>query len=923
MCLAECNPARIAEVDAILHKVAHTESTEVELFSALCHKYQHVTHTNILRENLHFSIVAHQATRFFVANVPGTVQLSQSPTGPLYNVLDVLRDGVVLCRSVGVTPIDVADAGMARRYFAARDNIGRFVEACKSLLGDYAPPGIYFDGGEFHEGTKDDLIAHKLSVIAVHLYARGVAMSYPPPACVVYDSGYGMSGLKGSFPVVDPSFQIAMLRSELPGASRLNIIYRDYLCSISHPLEHPRPLVFSTCVLEGLVMMKHGAAWELAEAVMARYCQQWDGVKWSFRRPVILESPDSHESRPPSSADYRCQLMLETPNTLQNMTFLDPLNNAHRADSNQPDASPPTLTSAHTQPPGAAAFVQDGDEDDDNAQVLSGARSIPVAHGRRESAPYYNSLPRYGASTSQPQYSGGPSESIPMLRQPSDDVLGLTTGDAATVVQESTLSLSSTTLPSPESRSRRVNDSFGVQGRLPPRAASMQNFGRHMDPNISPTTLPPFVPPPVVAGRAGHVGQMYRSSSFTRHAPPTGPHALQRVPPLPGAGHDPVARGAQGTLRTFSRGRGGSSGSPSPSRTPQPTSLRVSSAALRQFPADMPGQFPALPQEQHLAEKDASFHSVPMISGMDDYTASPSVYSDGVDEPVSLMEFSVRHKDDSGREQTFRIAPSDQRSVVGRGAFGCVFHGVELSTLRSVAVKVIPLTASDSDLPASKIAEVTEEAALIASVSHENIVRCFGATVLDDRCLCLVMEFASGGTIKNLVERFAPLPHQVATRIVKEVTCALCAIHEAGLVHCDLKLENILLRDDGSVAIADFGCARAASVCEESAIVGTPQYMSPESINDPSTAFTTKRDVWALGCCAVTIFTGVLPWSHMRFESKIPMLFHIGNSHSERPFLDEVIATLPAVMRSIVVDCLEHDHNKRPDAAKLLPLLDL
>jgi hypothetical protein len=426
-----------------------------------------------------------------------------------------------------------------------------------------------------------------------------------------------------------------------------------------------------------------------------------------------------------------------------------------------------------------------------------------------------------------------------------------------------------------------------------------------------------------------------------------------------------------GSLRAISRtsmtNHHSGSGSPSPSsRTPrrdrdqdrvteEPTQLHRRGTSL-----------PAVPSvSQFDPHENSSFVSVGLdtqpspitpggcgvvhIEGDDDF--------DGVDSPLKMLEFAIRANGSSEPNKTFRIAPSDERSVIGRGAFGSVFHGIELATLRSVAVKVIPFTNDSFYSPPAahivpngaggtldgspssstfeglmrqateageQVTAVAEEADVLATIDHPNVVRCYGATVLDGRCLCLVLEYASGGTLKNLVERFSPVPDAVATRVVKEMVSALVAVHAAGLVHCDLKLENVLLRDDGSVAIADFGCARASCVGEEGSLVGTPQYMSPESISDPKAAFDPKRDIWALGCCAVTLFTGAMPWAHEQFESKIPLMFHVGNSSPETlPFTPDVIQQLPPVIRSVVLDCFCHDLARRPSAVKLLPLLDL
>src|SRR5262249_42334897 len=153
-----------------------------------------------------------------------------------------------------------------------------------------------------------------------------------------------------------------------------------------------------------------------------------------------------------------------------------------------------------------------------------------------------------------------------------------------------------------------------------------------------------------------------------------------------------------------------------------------------------------------------------------------------------------------------------------------------------------------------------QEYEVIARVRHPNIVRIFDLGVADDHAF-IAMEFLGAG---SLAERMtAALAPQTALAYVTQIGSALAAIHEAGILHRDLKPANIMFRDDGSLALIDFGLAKQvrlrAAITGTGQIFGTPYYMSPEQGHAEPTD--QRSDLYSLGCILYEMLTGERPFT--------------------------------------------------------------
>jgi serine/threonine-protein kinase len=187
-----------------------------------------------------------------------------------------------------------------------------------------------------------------------------------------------------------------------------------------------------------------------------------------------------------------------------------------------------------------------------------------------------------------------------------------------------------------------------------------------------------------------------------------------------------------------------------------------------------------------------------------------------------------------------------------------VYQAHDLQLQRPVAIKLLR---EDFTADPSFRSRFLQEARAAANLTHPNIVTVHDSGVANDRFF-FVMERVGGTDLKTVLRRRSPLPIDEAVMIMVQIAAGVGYAHRAGLVHCDLKPQNILVAPDGRVKITDFGIARALSTIDphESAeyVWGSPQYFAPEQAagGPPSPA----SDVYALGIILYEMVTGRLPF---------------------------------------------------------------
>ena len=197
---------------------------------------------------------------------------------------------------------------------------------------------------------------------------------------------------------------------------------------------------------------------------------------------------------------------------------------------------------------------------------------------------------------------------------------------------------------------------------------------------------------------------------------------------------------------------------------------------------------------------------------------------------------------------------------LGRGGMAIVYLVRERATGEERAVKVIHTKFADD---AEALARFDREARLVAQLEHPHIVATHAVRWIDGVGFGLVMDHVRGRTLKQILADRVPIPFDTATRILDDIASALGFAHEHGIVHRDVKPENIFVDDvSGNALLADFGIARSTQsetqLTLAGASLGTPTYMAPEQIDGGSVD--SRSDLYSLGLVGWELLTGRRPW---------------------------------------------------------------
>ncbi len=200
--------------------------------------------------------------------------------------------------------------------------------------------------------------------------------------------------------------------------------------------------------------------------------------------------------------------------------------------------------------------------------------------------------------------------------------------------------------------------------------------------------------------------------------------------------------------------------------------------------------------------------------------------------------------------------------VIGQGGMGVVYRAYQKSLKRTVAVKVLSGSLLEKGDEDDYISRFLREGRVLAALSHPGIVKVYESGELGDGSPYFIMEHVDGADLAQHLKSRGSIPAAEVLPLAVEITEALHAAHEAGIIHRDIKPANLLLSTDGHVKIADFGLARpldaqATSLTQSGTAAGTPFFSSPELRNGVPP--TVQSDLYALGVTLYQLLTGHLP----------------------------------------------------------------
>jgi hypothetical protein len=247
-------------------------------------------------------------------------------------------------------------------------------------------------------------------------------------------------------------------------------------------------------------------------------------------------------------------------------------------------------------------------------------------------------------------------------------------------------------------------------------------------------------------------------------------------------------------------------------------------------------------------------------------------------------------------------------SRLGAGGMAEVMLARDRVLGRMVALKLLaPGLADDPEF----VERFRREATAVASLNHANVVVVYDRGVADGQPF-IAMEYVAGRTLKQVIAESAPLAPEIAAEYARQVLGGLSAAHAAGIVHRDVKPQNIIVREDGTLKVADFGVARSADqtmLTQHGSVIGTAAYISPEQARGEA-AFAAS-DLYSVGVVLFEMLTGTLP-----FTGEAPLA--IANQHvaSPPPPVREVNAAIPARLARVVDRALSKEPAGRYSSAR-------
>ncbi|KAM7211030.1 Protein kinase-like domain containing protein [Rhypophila decipiens] len=241
----------------------------------------------------------------------------------------------------------------------------------------------------------------------------------------------------------------------------------------------------------------------------------------------------------------------------------------------------------------------------------------------------------------------------------------------------------------------------------------------------------------------------------------------------------------------------------------------------------------------------------------DDY---PATRQRAIQDANLMQEIAVKQCSEAGIE----TPPYKLTELIGKGSFGRVYKATAIKLQETVAVKVMSIEEGDSLAPGRNdtFAEILKEVTTLRILNDggaKNVNR-FIDCILVGHSMWVVTEYCAGGSVATLMRPTGFLPETWIIPVLREVAEALYWVHKHGIIHRDLKCANVLITEDGSVQLCDFGVAGIikSKVDKRSTITGTLQWMAPE-LFDNNVTYGNEVDIWAFGSMAYEAATGFPP----------------------------------------------------------------
>lgn len=207
-------------------------------------------------------------------------------------------------------------------------------------------------------------------------------------------------------------------------------------------------------------------------------------------------------------------------------------------------------------------------------------------------------------------------------------------------------------------------------------------------------------------------------------------------------------------------------------------------------------------------------------------------------------------------------------NLVGEGAYGKVFECLNIETGEILAVKHVELSGDNKKI-VNEIASLKKEISLLRTLKHRNIVKYVTTQVSDDmKSVDILMEFVPGGSVRQLLNKFEKFHEKTVQKYLNQLLQGLEYLHSKGIIHRDIKSANLLVDNEGTIKLSDFGASKYIedSIEMNRSLKGSPYWIAPEVAL--RTGHTFSADIWSVGCVVIEMLTGNPPWSNISKSAK-------------------------------------------------------
>ncbi|KAG5505654.1 hypothetical protein JKF63_04989 [Porcisia hertigi] len=250
--------------------------------------------------------------------------------------------------------------------------------------------------------------------------------------------------------------------------------------------------------------------------------------------------------------------------------------------------------------------------------------------------------------------------------------------------------------------------------------------------------------------------------------------------------------------------------------------------------------------------------------------------------------------------------------ILGKGSFGCVYLGMDAHSGRLIAIKFLPLPSDEAGM---KVIEA--EVLTLQRVNDSHVVQLLSYAFEGDN-IVIFMECMLAGSLQNIISSFRTIPSSTARVFMRDILRGLGKLHSMGIIHRDMKPQNVLLSFTGHCKISDFGASawlqELARKESEGEVFGTPVYLAPEAARGNPEE---KSDIWSCGIMFLQMITGHLPYSPEQLASGAAALVYQIGSGITKPKIPDNLNVLDV---EFVYACLDDDPSRRTSVAGLLQL---